>query len=107
MRRKEVRYGAIALCAGILTLAATATSQAQEKGPAACFERLKSLAGDWMGKGPGGQEITMLRFRVTAGGSALEETEFPGTDHEMVTVFHMDGDRLALTHYCHLGNQPH
>ena len=25
----------------------------------------------------------------------------------MVTVIHQDGDDLALTHYCALGNQPH
>lgn len=80
--------------------------QAQEKGgAAACFARLKSLSGEWLGEF-NGKEITLLRFRVTAGGSAVEETEFPGTDHEMITVYHLDGDRLVLTHYCHLGNQP-
>ena len=34
------------------------------------------------------------------------ETEFPGTEHEMVTVITQDGADLALTHYCMLGNQP-
>jgi hypothetical protein len=28
-------------------------------------------------------------------------------DHEMVSMFHLDGsDRLLLTHYCSVGNQP-
>jgi hypothetical protein len=31
----------------------------------------------------------------------------PGSEHEMVTVIHPDGDALLLTHYCMLGNQPH
>jgi hypothetical protein len=44
---------------------------------------------------------------VTAGGSAVVETLFPGTEHEMVSVIHPDGADLLLTHYCHLGNQPH
>ena len=25
----------------------------------------------------------------------------------MVTTYYLDGDKLALTHYCGLGNQPH
>ncbi len=24
----------------------------------------------------------------------------------MITMFHMDGDRLLMTHYCGAGNQP-
>jgi hypothetical protein len=74
-----------------------------------CFERIKSLSGDWTG--PGGEMTNgapiEVRYRVTAGGSTVEETLFPGTDHEMVTMYHLDGDKLVLTHYCVAGNQPH
>ncbi|HUY92931.1 MAG TPA: hypothetical protein VMV10_29645 [Pirellulales bacterium] len=45
-------------------------------------------------------------IRVTSAGSAIEETLFPGGDHEMVTMYFIDGDKLLLTHYCALGNQP-
>ncbi len=94
-----------------LMLAGSQPLAADKQGAAACFEQMKSLAGEWVGKDPtgmdkSGKEIVLLRYRVTAGGSALEETEFPGTPHEMMTVFHLDGDHLMLTHYCHLGNQP-
>ena len=79
------------------------------KAPAqhASLEQFKQLAGEWVGKGPGkdGHDVT-VKYAVTAGGSAVVETIFPGTDHEMVTVIHRDGDDLLLTHYCHLGNQP-
>lgn len=34
------------------------------------------------------------------------ETMFPGTDHEMVSMYHLDGDELVMTHYCSSGNQP-
>ena len=34
------------------------------------------------------------------------ETLFPGTPHEMVTMYHLDGSDLVLTHYCAAGNQP-
>jgi len=72
------------------------------------FDQFKRLAGEWTGKAPhdvGHQEGT-ITYKVTAGGSAVVETVFAGTGHEMVTMYHLDGDSLVLTHYCVLGNQP-
>jgi hypothetical protein len=46
-------------------------------------------------------------YRLTGGGSALIETLFPDSEHEMASVYHLDGDDLRMTHYCDLGNQPH
>jgi hypothetical protein len=48
----------------------------------------------------------VARYAVTAVGSAVVETVFPGSPHEMVTVYHADGPDLVLTHYCIEGNQP-
>lgn len=45
-------------------------------------------------------------FKVTAGGSAVHETNFPGQPEEMVSVYHLDKGDLVMTHYCMLGNQP-
>ncbi|MFN0006634.1 MAG: hypothetical protein ACKVXR_01900 [Planctomycetota bacterium] len=72
------------------------------------FELIKSLEGEWTGKSEGGGEThdVVIRYRVTAAGTAVEETMFPGTEHEMITLYHMDGPRLMLTHYCAAGNQP-
>jgi hypothetical protein len=72
------------------------------------FEALKKLAGDWVEVGPDGKPTNKLvcSIRVTSGGNTVQETLFPGTDHEMVTMYHLDGADLLLTHYCHLGNQP-
>jgi len=72
------------------------------------FELIKSLAGNWTGTGDGvGESRTVeIRYRVTAAGSAVEETMFPGTEHEMITMYNLDGPRLMLTHYCSAGNQP-
>ena len=76
------------------------------KEAAAIFEKLKSLSGDWIAtKGEHKGEVAMS-FRVIAGGSAVVETEFPGSPHEMITVYHMDGNKVMLNHYCVLGNQP-
>lgn len=72
------------------------------------FERLKSLAGTWEGKAGHGAEAvkTKVIYKVTGMGSALVETQFPGTANEMITVYHLDGDKLLLTHYCAAQNQP-
>ena len=72
------------------------------------FERMLSLEGEWVQKGddgkPGDQVVSI--WQVTAGGTAILETMHPGTDHEMITMYHPSGDKLALTHYCTMGNQP-
>ena len=73
------------------------------------FQQMKQLAGKWkgtvdMGKGP---ETITASYRVTSAGSALVETIFEGTPNEMITIYHDDkNQRLNLTHYCGLNNQP-
>ena len=72
------------------------------------FEKLKTLAGTWtgtmtMGKDP--MPIT-AQYRVISGGSAVEERLFADTPMEMVTIYHDEKGKLALTHYCMLCNRP-
>ena len=80
-----------------------------DKAPARqSIERMKQLAGTWVavdkdGK-PTDQVVSVIK--VTAGGSAVHETLFPGTPQEMVSVYYQDGADLMMTHYCMLGNQP-
>ena len=72
------------------------------------FERVKSLAGTWKGEmdmGRGPQPIT-VEYRVVSGGSAVEERTFAGTPMEMITMYHDQGDKLVMTHYCSLHNRP-
>lgn len=83
--------------ASLVSLAADSTT--------ARFDNLKALAGDWTTSG--GDGTVTATYRVTAGGSAVVETLFPGTPHEMVTVYTVDKGDLVLTHYCAEGNQPH
>jgi hypothetical protein len=72
------------------------------------FERIKQLAGVWEGTSSMGKEGEKIRveYRLTAGGSALVETLFPGSAEEMVSVYHDQKGKLAMTHYCMLRNQP-
>lgn len=73
------------------------------------LERFKQLSGEWVGKeleGGVAEAPIRVKYKVTANGSAVVETMFPDTDHEMITVIHPDGKELVLTHYCAVGNQP-
>ncbi len=76
---------------------------------AAGLEALKKLAGDWVALDKDGKPTGQIAssIKLTSGGSAVQETVFPGSDHEMVTIYYLDGNDLVLTHYCMLGNQPH
>jgi hypothetical protein len=69
------------------------------------FERLKKLVGAWQSETAEMGKVTVT-YRLIAGGSTVMETIMPGTDHEMVTMYHLDGEDLVLTHYCVIGNQP-
>ncbi len=73
------------------------------------FEFLKTLTGEWERSGDdhdhGGQSHS-VKFRPTAAGSAVMETIFEGEPMEMISIYHMDGDDLLLTHYCALQNAP-
>ena len=69
------------------------------------FQMLSGLEGKWVGKGSQGQTVE-VSFRMTAGGSALMSEIHGHGPENMITMFHMDGDRLLMTHYCGVGNQP-
>jgi hypothetical protein len=72
----------------------------------AIFDKIKSLAGDWVATKGEHKGQVALNVRVIAGGSAVVETEFPGSPQEMITVYHLNGNNVMLNHYCMLGNQP-
>lgn len=87
----------------------SAESTGREPTPAevAGFERLKALEGTWETTGRDGRKNTFV-FHVTAGGSAVREIMFAGTDHEMTNMYTLDRSRggIGLVHYCGIGNQP-
>lgn len=72
------------------------------------FKRFQTLVGTWEGKaGESGDGMeAKVVYKLTAGGTVLVEYLFEGTDHEMVTMYHMDNNSLVCTHYCAAGNQP-
>jgi hypothetical protein len=106
--RKFWSAGLLAVSALALGLAVNAGAQEKAKAKPSQLDMLKKLAGEWTGKGSHGehQVDATVTYKVTGGDSAVVETHFPGTEHEMITVYTLDGDDLVLTHYCMLGNQP-
>ena len=72
------------------------------------LEKLKALAGTWVEADKNGKptDKVVSVIKLTAGGSAVQETTFPGQPMEMMSVYHLDGADLVMTHYCVLGNQP-
>ena len=74
------------------------------------FKRIKSLAGRWTTTtsmfGKKNQRM-FTEYKVTADGSAVLESIFPGTPQEMVSVYYDDDHgKLAMTHYCIMHNRP-
>lgn len=105
MRSHRLVLGALVVLASALPAAA----QPPAPGPAVQgFERLKALAGDWIdADGAFGEKGKVaVTYRVTGGGHTVVETFPVGTPHEMVTVYHLDGDAVVLTHYCNQNTQP-
>ena len=76
---------------------------------ATAFDKLKTLAGDWEardGVSYGGKPIRVTYKSVSGGTSFMETYSQVGADYiDMVTVYHLDGDTLMLTHFCDVNNQ--
>lgn len=73
---------------------------------AAGLEKLKTLAGEWETSGALDGTTTRIIYQVVSNGTAVMETIFGADEPNMITVYHVDGERLMMTHYCALGNQP-
>lgn len=124
MRRPALRKRSVLLAAAVAALAVSAPALRAEEpkkaealptpapappgSGAAALEKLKALAGDWVEVepkvSPSGQVAES--YRSTGAGSAVVSTLGPGTPHEMVSVYHRDGNDLVMTHYCAAQNQP-
>jgi hypothetical protein len=103
------------LLCGLLVLGLTVAAYGDDKSgklPSAPtnagLEKMKKLVGTWLVADKDGKptDQVMSVIKLTAGGSAVHETIFPGQPQEMVSVYTADGSDLVLTHYCVLGNQP-
>jgi hypothetical protein len=94
-----------AACAAAL-LAMPAMSKPEASRALAAFQQLKNLAGTWRGTDEHGRTVRSS-FRMIAGNTAVMETLYPPEMEPMVTLYSIDGNTIALMHYCPTNNQPH
>ena len=97
------------LLAAIFVAALARAESAPQPAASPAFARLQALAGEWVAADD--SEMVkkgelVARYALTAGGSAVVETIFPGSPHEMVTVYTEDGEDVVLHHYCLNANAP-
>ncbi len=101
MKRKHSKHS-MAAAFGAILLAAQLSAQTKQATP---FDSLKDLVGTWQGDSPDGGGLTNS-IHLVSDGTAIEES-FQSAQHQnMVTLYTADGDRIAMTHYCSIGNQP-
>lgn len=102
------------LCGLVLAGLSYSACAEDKKAPAptapknAGLEKLKTLVGTWVAADKDGKPTDQVVsvIKLTAGGSAVHETLFPGEPMEMISVYTADGSDVVMTHYCMLGNQP-
>jgi hypothetical protein len=107
--KKAVPFAsACAICLLVFGISTGDEKQTAGAKSAPSLDSIKKLAGDWVEVDKDGKPTSKVvsSIKVTAGGSAVRELIFPGTDMEMVTMYTQEGPDLFLTHYCILGNQP-
>ena len=97
---KRAMFGLTVLA---FTLAVAARAEAQT-GVTSAFDKLKSLEGEWSGTTKG--QLVTVSYRVVSNGSAIEEILHATPTETMITMYHLDGQRIMATHYCAAGNQP-
>ena len=69
------------------------------------LDRIKSLAGNWSGTNKHGKAVKVSYTVVSDGTAVMEKLDMPEGGN-MITMYHPDGERLMVTHYCSIGNQP-
>jgi hypothetical protein len=125
MTRLVAVASGVALVAGLTVSAAAQSGQPKAAAgapetivydAASAMAFLKTTGGDWRPASGSQHEHsaataaprpgTAVSVKTKAAGSAVVHTYREGTPGEMETVFHMDGDKLLLTHYCALQNAP-
>lgn len=99
MKIHSLVISGLLFAAGLLNGASSGEFDAKE-----AFSRLKSMAGEWQADTQMGK--ARLQIQLIAGGTSIVERETGEKMPEMLTVYHLDGNRLLLTHYCMAGNQP-
>lgn len=85
--------------------AATFSAHSGQAGNSTSLDGLKRLVGNWTATDADGKPFS-ASFRLISNNTALEETVNSAHDTQMVSIYNADGPRVAMTHFCSIGNQP-
>ena len=106
MKSLRLMLSVVLLSLTTAVFAQTGPQSGPQTGAQKSFANLKTLAGSWEGSLDG--KTLNVSLRVTSMGNTLmHEMSGAGRPDDPITMFHLDGDHLMLTHYCDAGNQPH
>ena len=73
---------------------------------AAAYERFKNLAGEWVGSSTKGWTNRKTVSVIARDSAVMNVSHGSHPGETMVTMIHMNGEQLMLTHYCVARNQP-
>jgi len=110
MTRRRAAAAFLAACScfasiGISSAGSEKTGAKPRPGSHSAWDAMTSLVGEWEGRDEQGH-AKRAQYRLVSNGTVLMETLDSSEDTEMVTLYSLDGDRLVMTHYCSIGNQP-
>jgi hypothetical protein len=97
-------YGLVLIVAVGLGASSVATAPATSRATAA-FQKLQGLTGAWDGTDEQGKTVKSSFQRIVSDTTVMETLVMHGA-HEMITLYNVDGDGIALVHYCPTNNQP-
>ena len=97
------RFGTFLVALAVLAGSPRLASSETKAGPG--FEQLRSLVGEWRGRDGEGKTFEVA-YSLTAGNTAVMETLKMADGLSMVTIYHPHSEKLMMTHYCILNNQP-
>ncbi len=94
-----------AVFAAVVAVLVPAAASPQARAP---WQTLEALQGSWRLPAPrtDGERAFRISYRPISKGSALVETFGNPSKHVTETIYHRDGAKIMVTHYCAQGNQP-
>jgi len=107
--KKKNLSATLRLTSMLVTLLTVTPSHAQTPASATpaelAFQRLQSLAGEWEGKDEHGMAVRTV-FQSSISRTVIMEMLTPSGIPPMMTLYSLDGNGIAIVHYCPTNNQP-
>ena len=97
-----MKKGVLSLAIAVLTAGSHVLAGSYS---ANAFKKLQALAGDWAGTDEKHQPVKS-NFKSIVSNTGMMETLSPTGMEDMVTVYSLDRDGIALVHFCPTNNQP-